>query len=227
MNGGHEKYSRQAAQFFTEGLSGLDLALTDEQVVSLIRYCLELRKWNKKVNLVARNTSLRDLIDKHFFDSLTLVPLLRKFDHLSGPLLDVGSGAGFPGLVVKIACPSLAVMLLEPRHRRATFLKHVIRLLALKKTEVHMRRTEDADFAADSDFAFITGRAVAEVCEFLAMVEHLAAPKTLVICMQGEGGSERWEKQENPTAFQFIGVEKTMLPLSGAGRHLLLFRKSP
>lgn len=220
-----ENIAGEAEQLLNEGLAQLDLILTGEQVRQLVLYCLELQKWSRKVNLVARNTSLLNLVDKHFLDSLTLVPLLSKFDCLHGSLLDVGSGAGFPGLVVKIACPSLAAVLLEPRHRRVSFLKHIIRLLALEKIDVQMHRTEDSDVLSAYDFTVITGRAVTDVAGFLAMVAQLASSKTLVICMQGVGGREEWEKNLNPTDFQCVGIEETVLPFSRAKRYLLLFRK--
>lgn len=221
-----EKQYREAQGYFAEGLARMNLVLTAEQISMLIRYCLELRKWNARVNLVARNTSLRDLIDRHFLDSLTLVPLLRKEEIRSGPLLDVGSGAGFPGLVTGIACPELSVVLLEPRQRRVSFLRHIIRLLSLKNIAALARRTEDREIMPPHGFAVITGRAVADVSGFLTMIEPLASRKTLVICMQGEGGRQGWEQQGQSGPFHFIGGEKAILPLTGAGRHLLLFSRS-
>jgi len=218
---------KKVEQVFRSGLERLDLALGDEQVNSLVLYCRELRKWNRKVNLVARNTLLTDLVDRHFLDSLTLLPLLARFADMTGSLLDVGSGAGFPGLAVKIACPSLNVILLEPRERRAAFLRHVIRLLALDGIDVLVCRTDELVAGTDTPYTVITGRAVADVAAFLRMVGHLASPGTLVICMQGSGGREKWTPNSVADGFQCIGIEETVLPVSRIRRYLLLFRKSP
>jgi 16S rRNA (guanine527-N7)-methyltransferase len=216
---------KEVERLFRGGLKQLGLALDNEQLNSLVLYCLELLKWSRKINLVAKDTPLPDLVDKHFFDSLTLVPLLARQADLTGPLLDVGSGAGFPGLVVKIACPSLEIVLLEPRQRRVAFLRHIIRLLALDGIDVMMCRTEELGFEAAKPFKVITGRAVADVTDFLRMVAHLASPASLVICMQGSGGTEKWRNLGDTEGFQCIGVEEAVLPFSSIKRYFLLFRK--
>ena len=94
----------------------------------------------------------------------------------------------FPGLVVKIARPALRITLLEPRERRVIFLRHIIRTLRLAGIGVEPSRIEEGRLA--SDYQIITGRAVADVPSFLAMVEGLATPETHVVCMQGEGGRQ-------------------------------------
>lgn len=220
-----EGTSGEAYQLFNKGLSQLGLHLSEDQVHSLVLYCAELQKWNRKVNLVARKTSLLDLIDKHFLDSLTLVPVLKKYKCRSGSMLDVGSGAGFPGLVTKIACPALVTVLLEPRHKRVSFLKNVIRKTGLEKIEVLMNRTDDDHVLSQYTFDVITGRAVADVENFLNMVQHLASPESLVVCMQGDGGKVEWEAKKSHTSFQCVGIDETKLPFSGANRNLLLFRR--
>jgi 16S rRNA (guanine527-N7)-methyltransferase len=222
MDGG----SAEARRWFDQGLAGLELDIGDEQVSLLVRYCMELLKWNARINLVARNTTLRDLVDRHFLDSLTLVPLLREAVPPRGPLLDVGSGAGFPGLVVKTACPELTVHLLEPRQRRAAFLRHVIRLLDLENAAVLEQRTDDPGLRIDAPAAVITGRAVADIPEFLAMVRHLASESALVVCMRGRAALREESLHRETSGFRFIGMTATRLPLSGAGRTLLLYRKT-
>jgi len=221
-----EKHGREAEGYLREGIAGLDLDLTDHQLLQLVFYCLELQKWNSKINLVAKNTSPRDMMDKHFLDSLTVLPVLRRFNCLPGTLLDVGSGAGFPGLVLKIACPSLATVLLEPRQRRAAFLSHIARLLGLERIEVLIGRTDDRELLSGYKFSVITGRAVADVAGFLAMIGHLATPRTLIICMQGEGGRDAWRKNGTSDEFKCLGIEETVIPLSRARRYLLLFQKT-
>ncbi len=222
MNGhGDDK----AAHMLSKGLARLGIEAAAQSVTGLVRYSQELIKWNRKVNLVARNTSLEDVVEKHFLDSLTLVPVLAAHAPENGILLDVGSGAGFPGLVIKIACPRRTVVLLEPRQRRVAFLRHVIRLLALSGIEVVPHRTDEQDALPDINFAVITSRAVADVTSFLEMVDDLAGNGALVICMQGASGKEQWEKEKNNPRFDRVAVQRIRLPFSGANRFILIFRK--
>lgn len=215
---------QEAEQLLRRGLKLLALPLADGQMAGLLRYCLELSKWNRKVNLIAKNTPLPDIVDKHFLDSLTLVPLLDRLLPERGTLLDVGSGAGFPGLVVKIARPEWGITLLEPRERRVVFLRHIIRTLQLTRISVEPSRIEEGRLPGG--YRIITGRAVADVVSFLAMVEGLAAPKTHVVCMQGEGGRQDLQSGDRVGAFACVGVEEARLPISEAQRFLLLFRRA-
>jgi 16S rRNA (guanine527-N7)-methyltransferase len=216
--------ARGAEQLLRRGLAQLGLALEEGQVALLLCYCLELEKWNRKVNLIAKDTPLPDIIDKHFLDSLTLVPVLDRLLPKGGSLLDVGSGAGFPGLVAKIARLHWRITLLEPRERRAIFLRHIIRTLPLAQISVEPSRIEEGRLARD--YQVITGRAVADVPSFLAMVEGLVTTETHVVCMQGEGGRQGLEQGDRVGAFTCVGVETARLPFSGAQRFLLLFRRT-
>jgi 16S rRNA (guanine527-N7)-methyltransferase len=215
---------QEAEQQLRRGLELLGLPLADGQVAGLVRYCLELSKWNRKVNLIAKNTPLPEIIDKHFLDSLTLIPVLDRLLPDGGTLLDVGSGAGFPGLAVKIARPNWRITLLEPRERRVVFLRHIIRTFQLAQISVEPSRIEEGRLA--SAYRIITGRAVAEVVSFLAMVEVLTAPQTHVVCMQGEEGRQDLQSGDRVGAFTCVGVEEARLPFSGAQRFLLLFRRA-
>lgn len=146
------------------------------------RYQAELMKWNRRINLIARETTENQVVENHFLDSLTLVPFL-----LSGPkpvhLLDVGTGAGFPGLVLACALPEIQVTLMEPRQKRVTFLKHIIRLIDLANATVVAERVEQAAMEWQGLFTHITSRAVAEPGLFLPLIRALATPETRVILM--------------------------------------------
>ena len=221
----HDRDPEQADHLLRQGTARLGITLADQAVTALVTYSLELIKWNRKVNLVAKNTSLRDVVEKHFLDSLTLAPVLAAHAPDNGLLLDVGSGAGFPGLVIKIACPERPVILLEPRRRRVTFLNHIIRTLALTGIEVIPHRTDEQAALPPDRYGVITGRAVADVTSFLEMVQELADPGTLVICMQGASGREQWEGEKDNPGFARVAIAHTRLPFSRADRCMLLFRK--
>lgn len=217
----------EACQYLNRGLDSLGIApLPDPPLEQLWRYFLELGKWNRKMNLVAQAPDL-EILETHFLDSLTLLPEIS-----TGPLLDVGSGAGFPGLALKIACPEVAVTLLEPRQKRVTFLQHVIRTLKLAGIQVVAERltADDQDFVQrHGQFPIITCRALAEIAPFLGLVEAIAPPQGRVLCMKGpraEAELASWRQQFPASPF---AVERTVafnLPFSGAGRNLLVFKKT-
>jgi 16S rRNA (guanine527-N7)-methyltransferase len=125
--------SKDVENFLAQGIKLMGLKLDDqsEVLIRLSNYFNELKKWNKKVNLVGRQQDDQQILENHFLDSLTLVPLLGKEEMTTEVLLDVGTGAGFPGLVLKAACPLLSVVLVEPRRNRYYFLKHIARTLQL------------------------------------------------------------------------------------------------
>ena len=167
------------------GMEQLNLSIADHAVAKLLRYCQELQKWSQKINLIARDTPAAEIVEKHFLDSLTLLPLLHRHSGPSASLLDVGSGAGFPGLVLAAALPELRVTLLEPRQKRTAFLRHVIRTLALGNVQVREERLEPGQ-SLPEQFTFITSRAVAAPAAFLALLEQSVGSETLVILMQAE-----------------------------------------
>lgn len=216
----------QISSLFHQGFANLGkIEIPERSLQDLIKYCQELIKWNRKVNLVAKNTSVKDIVEKHFLDSLTLLPVLDKHVAMHKRLLDVGSGAGFPGLVIKAVCPDRSVTLLEPRQRRVSFLNHIIRTLAIHDINVLAQRTDEIVLSSQRNFSLITGRAVADVTAFLEMVEHLAVSGTLVACMQGSSGRKQWEGAQDNQQFSRVSLEHIRLPFSQADRFILLFRK--
>ncbi|MDH4322280.1 MAG: 16S rRNA (guanine(527)-N(7))-methyltransferase RsmG [Desulfobulbaceae bacterium] len=208
-----------------EGLAALAIDLDDQAVTRLCRYFAELAKWSKKMNLVARGDD-RTIIETHFLDSLTMLPLLRRqpADHR---LLDIGSGAGFPGLALKCARPELPTTLAEPRQKRVSFLKHVIRTLQLPGIEVLPERIEP-DHPAQAQYPLITSRAFADIPAFLAACEPLSPPGGLVICMKGPKYEEEiaaWRNSPLADRFRLGAIETHRLPFSGKERYLVIFAK--
>lgn len=217
------------SELFREGLAGLGLSLAEPQIEQLARYFQELKKWNSRFNLVAQ-TDDRQLVETHFLDSLTLLPLL---DPCPEPgLVDVGSGAGFPGLVLKIARPDLPVTLVEPRQKRTAFLRQVIRTLGLQGITVRETRLEKAapEFAEwHNAIPLFTSRAFTAIAGFLELCAPFSAPGGRVICMKGrkaEAELAEWRAQQPDSPFALTGTTATTLPFSGTPRQLLLFTKS-
>jgi len=121
----------ETRRLLERGTLSLDLDLSPEQIDQFLTYLELLLKWNRRINLTAVRTP-REIISRHFLDSLLLLPHLPE----TGRLLDLGSGAGFPGLPLKIARPGLALDLAEATAKKASFLKEAIRQLGLSDTNV-------------------------------------------------------------------------------------------
>lgn len=154
-----EKYN---IQYFEEGLSQLDLKLSGRQIEQFIRYYEMLIEWNKLMNLTGI-TEYEDVINKHFIDSLSLV----KATDLAGisSVIDIGTGAGFPGIPLKIAFPHLNIVLLDSLNKRINFLNAVIEELGLENIRTIHGRAEE--FAQKEEyrecFDLCVSRAVANL----------------------------------------------------------------
>jgi len=212
-------------QQLQQGCSGLGIVLDAEAVERLFLYFTELTRWNRKINLIAKGTSEAEILENHFLDSLTLLPLLGNSENTH--LLDVGSGAGLPGLVCKAARPEITVTLLEPRLKRVSFLRHVIRTLNLSEARVLVARVEDEVLLPSSPvFTHITSRAVTDIAEFLGMVSRLCDQRTTVICMKGPKWREElqtMQKLSPAISLRHVLTLERELPFSGASRALLTF----
>ncbi len=202
-------------------LDGLDLEVTVEAEDRLALYFSALEKWRKKVNLVSRQTTEREIVEKHFADSLMLLPVLQK---PGCHLLDVGTGAGFPGLVCKAADPSLQLSLVEPRLKRVHFLRHITRLLDLRDVCLYSGRFEEIAEIRETPFSHITCRAFTSAGAFLQMLTHQLPGDGLVVLMRGP----RWRKEMQDdvvkaSCYRMLEVKEYVLPVSGGRRALLFF----
>jgi 16S rRNA (guanine527-N7)-methyltransferase len=154
-------------------VSGLVLELSDRQMQQLASHFSLLLHWNRKINL----TSLRrpeEIATRHFGESLFLVKILP----LGGGLMvDVGSGAGFPGLPLQVASPTLQAVLLEPNQKKAAFLKEVVRSGGMEGVEIRAERLQEAvqgDLLGRA--SLVTMRAVAAAGGLLADLKKLLGP---------------------------------------------------
>lgn len=158
----------------------MGVQLQEECVWLFEAYFRELQEWNRSVRLVSRSDS-ETVLWAHFLDSLALVPLIQG----EGPLLDVGSGAGFPGIPVKLAKPSLALHLVESRRRKANFLRHLVRVLGLKEVWVHQTRLARGEVELGR-FPLVVARAVASPLAWLNLARALVTEEGRVFLMLGD-----------------------------------------
>lgn len=164
------------------GAGELGVALTVEQINSLFIYLAELKKWNRKINLTAI-TEDRDMVIKHVLDSLSY---LKGFMPAPGlRLLDMGSGAGFPALPLKIAFPEIAVTLVESVKKKASFLRHIMRTLKLTGAEIIDKRTDELPGSLSAVFDVVTARAFADMEKALSLGVPFLKKSGLMVLSRG------------------------------------------
>lgn len=142
---------------FIKELKKMDIVLSNVQLNQLDKYYHLLVEWNKKINLT-RITEEKDVYLKHFYDSITLTRVINLCQNLS--LCDIGTGAGFPGVVLKIVFPTLSVTLVDSLLKRVNFLNLVINELDLKDIVAIHSRAEDYAKLHREEFDVVTSRAV-------------------------------------------------------------------
>ena len=172
------------ADLLVQGLQELGLFLGDSAIRQLLAYADEVARWTRRVNLTGFKEPER-IVRDGILRSLRLLPLLPGKDRAR--LADVGSGAGFPGIPLKVARVGLDVTLIEGSRRRASFLLHTIRLLGLEgisclKARVEALGEQSGVFAS---FDVVTARALAPLPQAIALLTPLVAPGGLLIIPQG------------------------------------------
>lgn len=161
----------------------LGIILNATQIEQFNIYQRELLKWNAKINLISEKSS-HEIINRHFLDSLTALQFIDQHD---SRIIDIGSGAGFPGIPLKIACPDLQLYLLESNRKKVSFLKHIIRLLSLTTTFVLHDRAESLmkESAWKDFFDIVISRATFKLPEFLSLGAFFLAPQSKLIALKG------------------------------------------
>ncbi len=205
----------------------LGLKLTTRQLTALERYQQELLAWNEQFNL----TAIRDpqgIRTKHFLDSLSCLLALR--DPAPTRLMDIGTGAGFPGIPLKIIIPNLHLILVESVGKKVTFLNHMIKTLALDKVEVLQARVEDVGqnpiYREKQDW--VVARAVAILPTLAEYLLPLARVGGAVLAQKGESGPAEAHAAERP--IKLLGghlrrLEKVTLPGVADERYLVIIDK--
>lgn len=200
-----------AAAELGQGIDALGLDLDARRQSTLIQYLVLLEKWNRVYNLTAVR-DLKKMVSSHLLDSLAVVP------HLSGRrVLDVGSGAGLPGIPIAVARPDLALVLLDSNHKKAAFLRQAVADLALGNANVVCERVQSWHSA--TGFNVIISRAYAEIGELVLQSRHLLAPGGVFMAMKGLHPYEEIERL--PKEFRLHEIIELSVPGLEAARRLL------
>jgi len=203
----------------------IGVELNNNQLEQFYKYMKILLEWNEKINLTAI-TEENDIIYKHFIDSLTIYKYIDK----DASLIDVGTGAGFPGIPLKIACLDCKITLLDALNKRLNFLNEVIVQNNLKNIQTIHYRAEEAGKNKDyrEKFDITTSRAVAPLN---VLVEYLL-PLTKIggkcICMKGSNLKEEIENSKK--AIELLGgeieeINEFVLPDTDINRTIIVIKK--
>jgi len=226
---------REFSKSLLAGASILGLIVTDKIHELLRAHFRILCRWSKRLNLTTVSKP-RDMAERLYLDSAIITPYLSG----AGSLLDVGTGAGFPGLVLRVWNPELHVTLTEARRRKVSFLKQAARQMEIEKNlairweRVGWRDTgEGAELARRYDE--VVSRATFPPAEWLNCGAELVAPGGRLWLYAGQPhgdgdcgqvGDERWLAEHTPRGFSLAEVVRYQLPFAGLERVVVSFRKA-
>ena len=200
-------------------LEKIGIKPTEKQLKQLENFYELLIEWNQKINLT-RITSKEEVYLKHFYDSLTLnrVVDLKNINNLC----DIGTGAGFPGIVLKIIFPNIKITLIDSLQKRVNYLNIVIKELGLEKIEAIHTRGEDFK----GNFDVVTSRAVANIEKLVNYTMHLVAKDGIFVAMKGDIANELTPEVEQKLnkKYKIIKIEKFLLPLEESKRSLVVMK---
>ena len=195
-----------------DGVRTLGIDLSAEAIARFERYLDLLEKWNAVINLTAVRERSR-MVTLHLLDSLTVVPRLAGKTRL----LDVGSGAGMPGIPLAIALPQLQVTLLEANQKKAAFLRQARLELGLDNVQVVAERVEQ--WQTDERFDAVVSRAFSDLPDFVASARRLLAPDGSIIAMKGVVPFEEISRLSPDLVPEVVPVA---VPHLSAERHLIV-----
>jgi len=220
---------KEERSIFIRGIQELGIEITEEQLANFSKYLELISLWNQKLNLTAQKTRI-DIITRHFIDSLTCIKAMEVKSNLYSNLLDVGTGAGFPGIPLKIIFPSLELFLLEVRKKKTAFLAELITQLNLLNTYLLIGRAE------------VYGRKIEYRERYDVVVSRAVAPLNILVeyCLPfvrlggifiaQKGKSYTQELENSLPAIHLLGgelvnIDKINLPILNQERFLLKINK--
>ena len=215
-------------EYFIKEVNDLGINLTEKQLTQLEDYYKLLIEWNSKINLT-RIVEKEEVYLKHFYDSLTLNKVAKYFMDLDKEITicDVGTGAGFPGIVLKIVFPNIKITLVDSLNKRIEFLKTVIKELNLKDIEgVHKRAEEFAQINREK-YDVVTSRAVAPLNILLEYNIPLLKENKYFIAYKGNISQEIIDSEHalKELNAKIEKIEEFLLPIEQSTRTLILIKK--
>ena len=211
-------------ELFIEEVKKIGIELTEEQLNNLNIYCEFLKEYNEHTNLTAI-TEDDQIYLKHFYDSLTFIKALKLDQNYS--LIDIGTGAGFPGMVLKIVFPNINLTLLDSNNKKITFLKELAEKLNIKDIKYFLGRAEDYVVNNRERFDIVTARAVSNLPVLSELCLPLVKLNGYFIALKG---SNQEEIKDAEFAIKTLGgdIENIInftLPIEGSERNIIKIKK--
>jgi len=209
-----------------EGAKLLGIELSDAQLALFDLYQSELLQWNARINLISENTA-GEIVTRHFLDSLSAVQFIT---NPNARMVDIGCGAGFPGIPLKIALPSIQLYLLETNRKKVSFLKHIIRSLNLDQTQTLHDRTENI-VRTDSwkeKFDIVISRAAFKLPDLLPLSDYFLVPDGLLITLKGPDVATELDTAltgGNASKIYQVFQYDISMSLLGPPRKIIIFQK--
>lgn len=195
----------------SQGIDRLGLSLDRAVAAKLLDYVALLEKWNRVYNLTGSKTR-EQMIVHHLLDSLAVAP------YLQGPrIVDVGTGAGLPGIPLALALPAWSFVLVDTQQKKARFVRQAVIELGLGNVEVVQARA--AAYQPATLFSTVVSRAFASAAVFVREVGHLCAPDGRILAMKGR--YPETELKEIPEPYRVVAVTELTVPGLDAERHLI------
>ena len=205
---------KKTDELLRKGLEELSLHPFKECLISFRTYLLELKKWNRVHNLTGIKKD-EDIITKHFLDSLLY---MKAMPQGALKVADIGSGAGFPGVPIKIIRPEIEMYLIESSVKKSLFLRHIIRLLKVNKIEVIEERVENIEKTFTVDIALT--RALFTIDDFIKKASHIVKDGGMLIQSKGPKVQEELKKLKDMN-YEIIPCK---LPLTHIKRYIVSVR---
>lgn len=204
---------------FIKAVKQLKVDLTEEKLEKLNKFYNLLIEWNKKINLT-RIEEEDEVYLKHFYDSLTIAKVVDLSEIKT--LCDIGTGAGFPGIVLKIFYPNLKITLIDSLQKRVNYLNEIIKDLGLDNIEAIHVRGEDYK----GQYDVVTSRAVANIEKLLGYTMHLVSPTGIFVAMKGDIEKELTldVKKKIEKKYKIEKIEKFLLPKENSNRSLVVIK---
>lgn len=199
-----------------EGLKSSAQGLAEDQRKKLLQYIKLLDKWNKTFNLTAVRTPEK-MLGLHILDSLSVLPFIN-----GASVLDVGTGAGLPGIPLAIALPAANITMLDSLQKKVTFVRQAISELALENAQIVCNRVEQ--FQAPRQFEIVISRAFAELGDFVKAAAHLVAAQGRMLAMKGVYPHD--EIARLPDTLKLEKVIELTVPQVVGKRHLVILKKA-
>lgn len=199
-----------------DGAAEMGIRIDEKQLQGLLSYLALLRRWNRVYNLTAVKSDT-GILTRHLLDSLSVVPYLQ-----GKKVVDIGSGAGLPGVPVALACPEKQITLLDSNAKRCRFLRQVQAELNMQNVTVVQQRAEE--YRPAEKFDNLVSRAFSNLQDFITCSKHLLAEGGQVLAMKGVWSGE--EAAELPTGFIIKNVVKLTVPGLPEQRHLVICEQS-